>query len=607
MGRPINKRNFGNILDDTGLTLIADIGAGNEACWIVRQTGTRKYLVSSVAGGVTPTRSGVIRLQEADPSAQGEGQLDVSPFGAGSGDGDLEISIQDLVAVTATVAVAGDTDYDIGDILTVQGGNQSEEAVFDIDATTIVTAAIGGTPGTGYLTAEVLTTNTGDPGAGSDGTVTATNLSLITAVPILAGSGYNSDDLLTLSSGTGTAAVIEVESTEVVTSVINAGGASYSPADVLTLTGGTADTDHTATVVDVGTINGQDEGDYAANFVAGTGYAALDDIEMSDGTIVRVQTVGGGGEVQTFDITSTSTSGLADLQTLTTDTVVPSGGNDDFTMTLTITEQEIFSVSLTEAGDYTSETGLTGIATTVSPANGDNTATLDVTYGILTTSVSVAGDYTVLPSNNNHTNGGEGGGTGTDATFTDLYGILAVSLTTGGDYRTTNPTLTNGAVSSANGSGAVIDVTMGVLTVSVSVTDGVYTVVPGNDVVTTTDGGGDGNATLTVLWGINSLSIDDGGLEYTTGAILTVLSGGTGAALSVAGVDGSGTVTSTSVDAAGTGFVDLSGAIGSESAGAEHARTISQNGVKTFEGNVYTWELLVAAALASEANLESDG
>lgn len=81
MGRPVQKRNFGNVTGtDNQLKMIADIGSGPEDCWIQSQRGTRLFEVASVAGGSTPTRTGSIRLVDQSPAAEGEGRLDVIVF-----------------------------------------------------------------------------------------------------------------------------------------------------------------------------------------------------------------------------------------------------------------------------------------------------------------------------------------------------------------------------------------------------------------------------------------------------------------------------------------------------------------------------------------------
>ena len=85
MGRPLRKQNFGNTGDAGPQLLVrADIGAGEEDCWIEDQPGSRTYSVASVAGGATPTRTGRVKLQAGAITGVGQARLVVSPFGGGT-------------------------------------------------------------------------------------------------------------------------------------------------------------------------------------------------------------------------------------------------------------------------------------------------------------------------------------------------------------------------------------------------------------------------------------------------------------------------------------------------------------------------------------------
>jgi len=68
MGRPINKRNFGDPADGTNLTVSAFVdGEVDHQAYIVNQKGTNKFTVSNNAGTVTA----VCRLSEATPLSAG--------------------------------------------------------------------------------------------------------------------------------------------------------------------------------------------------------------------------------------------------------------------------------------------------------------------------------------------------------------------------------------------------------------------------------------------------------------------------------------------------------------------------------------------------------
>ena len=85
MGRPLRKQNFGNTGDaGAQLQVHADIGAGEELCWVQDQPGSRTYTVASVAGGATPLRTGRVTLQAGAITAEGQARLVVTPFGGGT-------------------------------------------------------------------------------------------------------------------------------------------------------------------------------------------------------------------------------------------------------------------------------------------------------------------------------------------------------------------------------------------------------------------------------------------------------------------------------------------------------------------------------------------
>jgi len=144
MGRPLNKSKFGNsIADGPQLIVKADIGAGEESCWIVDQPGSRTYTVSSVSGGLTPDRTGRARLQNEDITAPGQATLGVLPFGGPVGTtatatftfttGSSAILGAPFVPPTISVPGAG---YFIGDTVTPLGGVFSLGAVYTVLLTT---------------------------------------------------------------------------------------------------------------------------------------------------------------------------------------------------------------------------------------------------------------------------------------------------------------------------------------------------------------------------------------------------------------------------------------------------------------------------------------
>ena len=61
MGKPLSKNFYGNPVDGSNqhILMTADIGAGAETCWCVKQTGSHRFKVGSVAGGAIPTRKSI--------------------------------------------------------------------------------------------------------------------------------------------------------------------------------------------------------------------------------------------------------------------------------------------------------------------------------------------------------------------------------------------------------------------------------------------------------------------------------------------------------------------------------------------------------------------
>lgn len=82
MGRPLNKKFFGPDAGGDGFQLIGRSffagGLGPEACYIVKQKSSYKFIVRDSATG---TKETVSTLVDVDPSAEGELQVRVSPDG----------------------------------------------------------------------------------------------------------------------------------------------------------------------------------------------------------------------------------------------------------------------------------------------------------------------------------------------------------------------------------------------------------------------------------------------------------------------------------------------------------------------------------------------
>jgi len=95
MGRPVNKRNFGDPADGTNITVRAYVDGGIDAqAYIVNQKGTNKFTVSNNAGSATA----VCRLADVATAAIASGQMVLEAMNA---DGE-RVTIKKLFNRTAT-------------------------------------------------------------------------------------------------------------------------------------------------------------------------------------------------------------------------------------------------------------------------------------------------------------------------------------------------------------------------------------------------------------------------------------------------------------------------------------------------------------------------
>ena len=151
----------------------------------------------------------------------------------------------------------------------------------------------------------------------------------------------------TVSNPTYTAAVLETESATVV-----AYGSAYDVGDILTVQGGVSTTPTALSVSSIRAVT-------ATVADGGSGYAINDTLTFSGGSyttnlILQVTSIGGGGSI----------TGL----------------------------------SIVQAGQYSGSTPSNPVSPTSTTGSG-TTATINITWGINTVSVSTAGSYTVYPTN----------------------------------------------------------------------------------------------------------------------------------------------------------------------------------------------------------------
>jgi hypothetical protein len=312
---------------------------------------------------------------------------------------------------------------------------------------------------------------------------------------VAAGSGYATGDTLVVVGGTSSVTRTGlVETAQLISAAINAVGSGYLVGDAITLEGGTYET---PAVVEVDTTQ-------LASVVVddpGTGYVIGESVTTAGGTSSTPAVVDATHiKVVSATVNAGGTGDLGDGSEVIVEGTTGTGTK--FQAAVTIASNAIASVQrISLAGDYTAD--MTSIAaepvTYVSGASSGSTltgATLAVVMGLLTMSVSTAGDYTVESDDLTQASTS---GSGTGATFTTaLYGVLTNSVTVAGDYSASTATFTQGSTD-GSGTGATFDTGVyGVLTMS-EVASGVYSVEPSNPVSTTSGGSGTG-ATFNLTW-----------------------------------------------------------------------------------------------------------
>lgn len=358
------------------------------------------------------------------------------------------------------------SNYDVGDTLTVLGGEANPNATFSVDNVLINNASVTNI-GLNYIVDDVLTIV-----GGTSHDVAATfNIASVNAAQVtsdLPGKSYFPTETLTIVGGIfSKAATIEVATVLAVDGDLRDAplfGLNYLPADQLNVLGGTAATNATANVRSVGV-----GGSFAAQTVsAGTGYLVDDVINLAGGTSfseasINVTSIGGSGEITGF-IGNTRGS---------------------------------YTVIYANGGATTGGTG--------------SGATFDVAWGVRTAVINTAGDYSTVPINPTPTSSITG--TGSNANLNVQFGILTHTTNSTGNYSIVPSNAVS--VSGGSGSGATFNIDYGI-GILVANTFSDYTVQPTNPVSTT--GGSDTGATLTVNWGINAISLVTAG-DYANSTI----------------------------------------------------------------------------------------
>jgi hypothetical protein len=205
VGRPIHTK-FGGNVSGTGdqIRVMAHLDAtvGPEPAWIVKQTGSTRFNVSSVAGGATPTRSGTCFLVGNDEPVLNQCYLRVLPTAVDDGGGALFSAA--FAAATATVT-AGGSGYSVDDTLTLAGGTSTQAAIFDISTVSTIAAQ----DETDFDNAGSNGTFTGGDGAGGTAYVVSDTITMsdgtVITVNAIDGNGDVTEFTITTASTSGTA------------------------------------------------------------------------------------------------------------------------------------------------------------------------------------------------------------------------------------------------------------------------------------------------------------------------------------------------------------------------------------------------------------------
>jgi len=336
-------------------------------------------------------------------------------------------------------------------------------------------------------------------------------------------------------------------------------GSGYEPGDTVTLTGGTFST---AVILNVNSV-GLQSGTIVAG---GSGFSAADTLtvpasEGSAGTVdvdevftIATQTetnFDGGGSNGTF-AAGTGYS-IGDTITLTDGTIIDvdsEGGSGDVTT---------FNILSATSGTGPTSDGATLTQSSTTGGGSGFTLTLGTdNQAVGTVLVVTNGNYTTLLANPVSMTGG----TGTGATITALYGSLGVTINTAGDY----------------------------------------SVIPADPVAQGSTSGSGSGALFIIGWGVLAVAVTDGGSGYLAAPTVSFTGGsGTTATATLTG----DAVTSVSVGAPGGGYsITATVSFAAAAGDMEYAKILNSRQVKTFEGNVYSWDFIKVAVTDNEADLD---
>lgn len=309
-----------------------------------------------------------------------------------------------------------------------------------------------GTNGSGYTSQPLVTVT--DSLAEGVGAVVVAQMQLNGAQTVTGpGAGFNGADTVQLQpqSPADTTAVYTVATTKLVTSPpVNAPGTSYAPTNTITLAGGTSSVAGILTIAttQISTTAG------ITVATAGTNYVVGDKITVTGGAVFQVATLTGSG-VATITLVSggsyaannTGAGGL--VQTSTT------GIGTGATFTAALANFGVLTTTVSTPGNYTVDgTALTQSATSGTGTGATFTGTV-ANYGILTVTILTPGVLNIVGTS--PVPQGTSSGPGTGATFTPTYNVVGLSLVNPGNgYTAATLAFSGGGGAAPTGSTATV-------------------------------------------------------------------------------------------------------------------------------------------------------
>lgn len=533
---------------------ISALSASARPTIVAQAPGTALIITNTNGGDVTITDAGN-RVASVTITSPGTGytSLPTVSFTGGSGSGAAASQIFGTTSVEIERYGAG---YSIGDTLTVLGGTSTSQAALlvsnvatytGVQDDSLITIASGGT---GYGNAQTFdVTIVGGTGVVAAVINVTTDASgVVTTINSITKTGYYTVEptgtAVATTGGTGTGLTFDLSAAGVFDNfiransvTIGAAGSGYNVDDILTLSGGTSNYPAKVKVISVNGTGGV------------TGISLYDVGEYYTGGLPSnpASTTGGAGTGCTINIASSgilsnalasvTVAGSGSYSTVPTNPASVQGGTGT-DATFTLTNSLIDSgVKLKVVGSPTINEAGSGYAV------GDFIDVLGGTY-------AESARFKVLTIKNyNRLDSAEiaAGGAGyavgdilsTDdgivkATFkvtgVSAGGVTAIELLTRGEFSSTGTITADATTTDGVGSGCtltydVVSVSGGVQSIEI-IKSGLYSAIPTNAVATETTGLGDNEATFTLVYGIGKVELTSSGDGYTTAPTVSFTGGG---------------------------------------------------------------------------------